>query len=95
MKIRPVRVAFHDPKTGENTKLDLFRDAKVIETRYGRRVYATAVEQALDLYEGHIRDKGVVYYDTKQLNPPIILHNRAALLAAFVRDGQIGRPTVR
>jgi preprotein translocase subunit SecA len=51
----------------------------------------TKVEQALNIYEAQMK-KGVVYYDTRRINPPVILHDRAALLQTFVRDGQIGRP---
>jgi len=91
MKIQPVRVAFLDPATKKPTGLDLFGDAKAIQQRYGRSVHAKAVDQALDIYEAQMK-KGVVYYDTRRVNPPVILHDRAALLQTFYRDGQIGRP---
>lgn len=107
MMLKPIRVAFlhptaactcgrtdgsHASQCAKQTGLDLFGDARTIQDRFSRQVHARAVEQALDIYESHVRDKRVIYYDTRPISPPIILHDRAALLQAFTRDGQIGRP---
>jgi len=107
MNLKPIRVAFLDPSARctcgrtdgshasdckKQTGLDLFGDARAIQARYGRPIHALAVEQALDIYETQMTKKAVVYYDTRRISPPVILHDRAALLQTFVRDGQIGRP---
>lgn len=77
--------------------MDVFAQAREIQHKVGRDVYAAEVAAALDLVEQQMQ-KGVVFYGKvggqQSEHPAYILHDRAAVLEALHRDYIIYRAIV-